>query len=389
MKILYYSAHPHLQLNAPTGYGTHMREMINAWRKIGIEVKTLIAGDLSRGAFEGVPQKRHQNYKEFIPKLVWETFKDFQLMRFDASLEKKLSQVIDDFQPDLIYERVTYLQNSGVKTANRKAIRHISEVNAPYPLERVELSGKSLLVSFGRNVERQILAASNKIVVVSTALADHFEAILPGVKSKVLVVPNNVNQDKVVLQPDKIQELRKEFGLADQLVVGFVGSIFPYHGVDILIQSFAKLPGRTGVKLLIVGDGLTLPDLKEQARKLGVFSDVIFTGSVPHAEVYNYIQLMDICCLMRSNWYMSPVKIFEYGVMKKAVVAADVSAVRDVMTSAEAMIVSDDAVAFQAALQKLIHDPILRDELGGKWHEKVIKNHTWDIAAQKILDLCE
>ena len=146
MKILYYSPHPQLSMHAPTGYGTHMREMIAAWRRMDIEVHTCIAGDLNDGQVG--TSKSSQNskatiVKKLIPNYLWQSLRDLSLMKFDKAQQRNLENQIESFQPDVIYERVAYLQDSGIKTAQKYGIRHVSEINAPYPEERVFFSGNS------------------------------------------------------------------------------------------------------------------------------------------------------------------------------------------------------------------------------------------------------
>ncbi|HKL03250.1 MAG TPA: glycosyltransferase family 4 protein [Cryomorphaceae bacterium] len=392
MKILYYSPHPHLQIDAPTGYGTHMREMIKAWRLMGIEVKTLIAGDLLFPEREESSLRQRDTgsksfLKKLLPTLIWESLKDLRLMLYDFKLEKELGAMIDSFEPDFIYERVAYIQNSGIKVARKKGIKHIAEINAPYPEERVMFSGKSLFLETARNAEREVLVYSHGVSVVSSALKEHFEKCLPDSSLKIRVIPNAVNQSEVSHNRDAVNQLKEQYKLQGCCVIGFVGSIFPYHGVDILIEAFSKIPGEQ-LRMLVVGDGETLPELKSKARALGVLNRVIFTGSVPHREVYTFIELMDVCCMAKSNWYGSPVKIFEYGLMRKAVIAPDVVPVRDVMTDKDGVLVEPTVKSLQNAFKKLIDSPEFRDEIAANWHRKVISQYTWDVAAGNTLELC-
>ena len=172
-------------------------------------------------------------------------------------------------------------------------------------------------------------------------------------------------------------------------VIGFVGSIFPYHGVDLLIEAFAGLDENPDLRLLIVGDGSTLPELKSLAKRLGVLNRCIFTGSVPHRRVYAFMEVMDICCMARSNSYGSPVKIFEYGLLKKPVVAPDTVPVRDVMIHGEdAILVEPNVQSILDALQELLDDHTLALKMAGSWHEKVLLNHTWDNAAKTLIEAC-
>lgn len=391
MKILYYSPHPQLSMYAPTGYGTHMREMIAAWRQMGIEVRTCIAGDADQEEYksqENSNKGRFSSLKKAIPSILWQSLRDFSLIRFDNKQETILADVIEEFHPDVIYERVAYLQNSGIKCAEKYGIKHVSEINAPYPEERISFSGKSFFIGAAKNIEREILIRSSGISVVSSALKNYLVKILPSAESKILVVPNSVNPIEKQFTDSDIEALRSNYGIDNEIVVGFVGSMFPYHGVDILIKAFAQIPLEKNLKLLIVGDGLILHELKALAKALNVFQKVIFTGSLPHREVYANIELMDICCMPKSNWYGSPVKIFEYGLLQKPVIAPDEIPMHDVMGIDDGEIVAPTVEAFYEALIKLVDDEGRRSLVAKNWHKKVMENYTWNEAAKKTLTLC-
>lgn len=389
MKILYYSPHPQLKLDAPTGYGTHMREMIAAWRRMDVEVKTYIAGDLGGDAYGETRPSKLARFKKFIPSVLWETLKDFQLIRFDKGLEPRLKALIKEFEPDLIYERVAYLQNSGVKTAEQMGVKHIAEINAPYPEERVYFSGRSFFVKQAKDHERQILAKSDWVTVVSSDLKSHLQEKLTDIDSKIMVVPNCVNPSETTHTLEDVATIRESYQLTGKMIIGFVGSIFPYHGVDLLIEAFSKIEGSSDSRLLIVGDGEALSELKAKARSLGLLDRCIFTGSVPHRQVYPFIEAMDICCMPNSNWYGSPVKIFEYGLMKKPVIAPDLGPLRDVMTDGEnGLLVEPNPVALKEAIEKLVNDQDLRERIARSWHEKVLLEYTWGTAAKKVLKAC-
>ena len=392
MKILYYSPHPQLRSDAPTGYGTHMREMIAAWRRMGIEVKTLIAGEQGSPAEAEMQNRgvvpRYSGWKKFIPPLIWESVRDLSLQRFDRMMEAELVEFIADFQPDVVYERVNYLQDSGINAARKMEVKHIAEINAPYPEERVAFSGRSLLTGRARKTERSFLLHSHGISVVSSALKKYLEEKTAEKSTRIAVIPNAVNPKTDDEIPQKAKALRAKYGLDDSLVIGFVGSMFPYHGVDILIKAFAEIHTAHKIRLLIVGDGAILSDLKQLTHTRGISGKVIFTGSRPYREVYALIDCMDICVMPKSNWYGSPVKIFEYGLRNKPVIAPDVVPVRDVMTAEDGILVSANVLDFSEALVLLIKNAALRNRLAGNWHNKVVEKYTWDAAAKNTLDLC-
>jgi len=393
LKIIYYSPHPNLNLSDPAGYGTHMREMINAFRELGHEVITCIMGgeekqrdDMSIQFNESLPKKA---IKSLTPTRIWQSLKDIDLIRFDKTAAKKLELLVKKEKPDLIYERGFYMMISGVETAKKYEVKHILEINAPYTEEKTELEGKSLLFKKAAQREQQQVENTSQVVVVSSALKKYFSEKYPSAEQKILITPNAVDPAKTKADAVKTQELTVRYSISeDELVIGFVGSIFPHHGVDDLIHAFHQLveKGLYELKLLIVGDGETLDQLKQLAHELDTDNKVIFIGNVPSNEVYNYIELMDICIMAKSNWYGSPVKIFEYGSMGKAIIAPDVDPVRDVMQNeVHGILIRSSVSELTAALKKLLSDKALKEKIARNFQQKVLSEHTWLKMAEKIL----
>src|SRR5687767_9075679 len=200
MKILYFSPHPDLNLASPAGYGTHMREMIHAFRDLGHEVETCIMGGEQQPG--SVPPKNglKQMVKSFVYGRIWESLRDLRLVRFDRYARKRLSDKVTAFMPDVIYERGYYLMTSGVRVAREKKITHILEMNAPYLEEKAEMQGRGLL-SPGLKREKEQISKTDRLVVVSTALKEYYEKKYPGTASKTLVTPNAVRPDSVSSDP--------------------------------------------------------------------------------------------------------------------------------------------------------------------------------------------
>jgi glycosyltransferase involved in cell wall biosynthesis len=130
--------------------------------------------------------------------------------------------------------------------------------------------------------------------------------------------------------------------------------------------------------------------LKRQAALQLGDDAVVFTGRVPHHAVFDYIQLMDIAVMPRSNWYGSPMKIFEYGILSKAVIAPDNGPVRDVMVhEQDGILIQPGTHSLTAALQRLLHDESLRKQLGDNFREKILAQYTWNKQAEFILSHCK
>lgn len=387
MKILYFSPHPNLYLQIPSGPGVHMREMILAFEELGHEVQPLIMGGNDQQFSSGSPVTSSKSVKarvkRFIPNAVWASAKDMNLAKFDQHAKAELLEAIRSFQPDLIYERANYAMVSGVEAAKEMQIPHVLEMNAPYPEEKAEMEGKGLFHRASIRKELRQLSETNLVVVVSSALETYVKNRVP--EQKVVVTPNAIRSN--FTPPNASASLKEQLGIAPSaLVFGFVGSIFPYHGVDRLISAFAKLK-KDHTHLLIVGDGYVLEELKLQAKNLGIQSHVSFTGSVPHSRIYDHIAIMDITIMATSNWYGSPVKIFEYGALNKAIIAPNVVPVQDVLTHLEdGLLVEPTVESISEAMSKLARDQELRSKLAASFHQKVLSEYTWERMAKRILD---
>ena len=92
-------------------------------------------------------------------------------------------------------------------------------------------------------------------------------------------------------------ELAKELGLMDKTVIGYVGSMVMYRGLELLVEAFSLMPQdiRDQSSLLFVGDSASMESVKRSCDKFGLSkNEVIFTGRVPHDQVSSYYSIIDI-----------------------------------------------------------------------------------------------
>ncbi|MCJ7658106.1 MAG: glycosyltransferase, partial [Anaerolineales bacterium] len=189
-------------------------------------------------------------------------------------------------------------------------------------------------------------------------------------------------------------DVRSELGLDDKVIVGFVGTIVFYHGIE-LFSTLARNCRSSGddVHFMIVGAdqvyGQGIDQLRSTLDREQLSNMFTFTGPIPNTEVPNYIAAMDICLLPRFMWYGSPMKIFEYAAMRKAIVAPDQENIRDVLTHGETAILvePENPDKLVQAVQELVRDERLRDQLGKAARERILSRHTWNKNAERILEI--
>jgi glycosyltransferase involved in cell wall biosynthesis len=391
MKFLYVCTHPHINIAEHSGPGTHVREVIKALRNQGHEVAVFASGGDQIESTTSIGGSRAKSsLRKWIPRFIWESLKELQLLRHNRRMVSTLQEIIRREQPDVVYERAYYLQTACSKVCHHLHIKHIIEINAPYPEEKKAMQGSGCFHFLSQQSERVQVELASKVVVVSSALKKYLLNRIDVAPGKIEVIPNAVRSD--FGENRNTSDVKFKWGIQESdFVIGFVGSIFPYHGVDRLIKSFASLQNHSHwpmLKLLIVGNGEVLPALKEMAIELGVQSKVVFTDKVPHQDVASYIDCMQVTVMPHSNWYGSPVKVFEYAALNKIVIAPDNVPVRDVMKNGEdGLLISEAQKDLELALIRVLDNREEADAMAMHFHTKVMSTCTWESVGQKILRL--
>lgn len=401
MRILYLSPHPTHDTFSDVGYSTHQREMINALRELGHEVIPEIIGNYSYQTVEvgnsDVIEKQQISVrgkmKKFIPTGIWQAAKDIAMRKHDKGFVRaKFEKAIVENQPDVIYERSEMLCSSGVILANKYKIPHFYEVNGPGVEEMAKLEGQSLLETFAHRFEQRKFRLSNGLFTVSSAMKDYLKEEYRVKESKINVMPNAFDPSAFrPLNKEEKAEMKMKLGLNSGLIIGFIGSILPFHGVELLIDAFKEVSDiHQQSQLLIVGSGSGFEEMKAYVESAFPPNKVVFTGQVPHADAYKYIDVMDVAVMATSNWYGSPVKIFEYGAMNKAIIAPNVDPVRDVMRNEEdGLLIDSNIEQLKVAIIRLLGDSGLRSDLARNFHKKVWDHHTWQQNAKSVVEIIE
>jgi glycosyltransferase involved in cell wall biosynthesis len=168
-----------------------------------------------------------------------------------------------------------------------------------------------------------------------------------------------------------------------------VGSLKPWHGTETLFEAFRTLHATAPhTHLLIVGDGPGREALEEYAR-VNDFKDVVtFTGSVSYDNIPYYISAMDITVapyIHSENFYYSPIKLFEYMIMGKPVIAGRIGQVEEVIDNDGTGVLFEPGNIAQltAVLAQLVADAPRCQRLGARAQAWVQQERTWDNNARR------
>jgi glycosyltransferase involved in cell wall biosynthesis len=294
--------------------------------------------------------------------------------------------------PDFMYQRYARFSWAGVVAA-LKLRRPLfleyngSEVWVGRHWDRV---GKLDLLE---RYEQLNLQAATRIFVVSDVERRNLEN--RGIaSSKIVINPNGVDTD--VFHPGVGGEnLRQTLGITNgDIVVGFVGTFGPWHGVLVLAEAIKSIACDSPIRFMFVGNGSLHGDVYQVLKSEVDKRRVIFTGPVEHKDVP---ALLDACDVLASphvpltdgsEFFGSPTKLFEYMAMSKGIVASRLGQIGDVLRDGETAILVEpgDAKALAVAIQRLAQSETLRNRLGEKARETAVRNYTWRHNAQRVLD---
>ncbi|WP_189044288.1 glycosyltransferase family 4 protein [Aliidongia dinghuensis] len=380
MKILY-----HHRTRAADGCRVHIEEMIASLRGLGHEVlvvaprQSRVEPSESKGT-GWVPWLRQK-----LPRACAE------LLEFGYSLYAfaRLYAAYRRFRPDALYERYNLYTPTGVWLAALTRLPVLLEVNSPMVAERSEHGGLAL-TALADWTERLSWRSADYVLPVTRALARHVQA--KGVPDeRIVVIPNGINLSHI---PEPVEGARPKLplGLEGKTVLGFIGFMREWHGLDRVVELLAHPAAPADVHLLLVGDGPARAAIEAQAQALGVADRLTITGFLPHGDVPAYLAAFDIALQPAATEYASPLKLFEYLQAGRAIVAPDQSNIREILTHDRNALLFDlaEPAAFGEAILRLCREPALRERLGNAARATIAElNRTWDNNARQVVALLD
>ena len=284
----------------------------------------------------------------------------------------------------VVYERYAFFLVLSTWLAKRRGLTVLLEVNEVAGVRRAR---GLVLERLARRMERAVFGRADAVLVVSSFLAA--EARRRGADAaRIHLLPNAV--EAVGAGAGDRARTRRELGIADRIVIGFVGWFDEWDRLDLLVAAFADLHAtRPTAHLLLVGDGPVAGRVREDLERRGLGRAVTLTGPVPRVDVPRHLAAMDLGVLPASNPFGSPIALFEMMAAGKAVVAPDVAPVRDVLAHDRTGVIvpQEDPKALGAALGRLLDDAGLRERIGAAARERVADAHTWAANARRIADI--
>jgi glycosyltransferase involved in cell wall biosynthesis len=377
MRILF-----HHRIASRDGQAVHLEEMIEALREQGHDILLVGPASFEQTGFGG-SSGLIDTIKRAIPAPAYEILE----IAYNFVAVLRLDKAIRSFQPDVIYERFSLFLLAGVWLHRIRRIPLLLEVNGPLFEERLSHDGLRLR-TLARHCQNYIWRNADYVLPVTAVLADRIH--ISGVPmERIAVIPNGINEKRFGVA-SSTEEAKQVLGLGGRLVLGFTGFVRQWHAMEKVIEFLAIEGEKLNLHLLIVGDGPSRQNLEKLAVDAGVANRFTITGVVDRDMIASYVAAFDVALLPGINDYASPLKLFEYMYMGKAIVAPDQQNIREVLTDDKDALLFDgsDGDAMTAAIRRLSKDAALRNRLSIE-AKSTLKNRDfyWSSNARKVVKL--
>ena len=405
MKILYLCSDAGIPVLGRKGASVHVRQLIAAFARAGHKVALAtpsltkspwdepaeVAAEIIHCRLGAAAQDAVEAVKEYGGGLGVPTPLAGELRRILASQElaANLLRRFKGEPPDFIYERASLFGTAGVTLARAWKVPLLVELNAPLVEEQSLYRGGGL-GALALAAEKHTLTQADAVFTVSAPLREHVLG-LGAAADRVRVLPNGVDPELFRPAP-RDEALRARLGLDGGPVLGFLGGLRPWHGVEVLPELLARLTRKyPGAQLLFAGDGQLRGELERRLGELGLSQRAVFTGALPHEEVPAVVRLFDVALApypaLDHAFYFSPLKVFEYMACGCAVAASDCGQISEVIRDGEnsLLVPPGDLDALTCACERLLGDAGLRAQLGQAAAELIRREYTWDENAARVL----
>ena len=382
--------------------GAHIRGIVDGFRKLGHSVsiqsfpgvkpeedKEVSLANVQADARAAVRNEEHRSLlsklaesSKYAPEVVFE----FYEILYNLLVLIRLGKLVNNTKPGLIYERYSMFMVGGILIAKIFRVPVVLEINDSALVDRVR---PLYLRKLARLFEAWAFRNANGLVFISSYFKDqameNYRDMAPAI-----VLPNGADTDKFNANLYDREKIRKSLGIEDKMVCGYVGAFVYWHGIDWFANKVIPIiKQHPNLVLLLVGDGVCYKEIMNQVVENNVEQQVILTGRVDHEKVPYYIAAMDYGILPDSNQYGSPMKLFEFMAMGKAMVSPAFPPIAEVVRDGETgwLFEPGDQQACVDLVLKLAEEEASIKEVGNNAQHYIERNRQWKHNVESVFDL--
>uniref|UniRef100_B8HLM7 Glycosyl transferase group 1 n=1 Tax=Cyanothece sp. (strain PCC 7425 / ATCC 29141) TaxID=395961 RepID=B8HLM7_CYAP4 len=373
------STRPQAEASGPRA---HILGVIRAFEALDWEVETFIAGDWVPLPWVAKGSERT------LRSNPWRTLAADLLRIWMNYRNQRRAWKLFGPKVDWVYERFGAFQSLGRYFQQRGQVPWILETNALL-YEEAKLERQSIILAdLARALELRAYRQCDLLVCISQALKERIVQVAGIPADKVLVVHNGV--DTQWFDPQRYQPRR----LFSGLTIGFVGGLFVWQGLDLLLQALHELKRDEDLSfnLVVIGDGVMRQPWETLAAKLGLNEQVKFTGWLSPAQLPPYLAGFDLgfsghLDVQGRAVYRSPLKLYEYMAMAKPVITSEVEDTQTLVRVGETgfLFPAGDLQGLKQALRSAWQQQNHLAAMGAQARADVVAHHSWQARVSQMM----
>lgn len=399
MHVLYACADPGIPYWGTKGASIHVRSFTRALAEAGHDVSVVMSriGRHSLPLPDRIQLLEVPNEQEGLFDADLNTPPDALALLSEArqflqnrSMQDIINDILAHRPVDIICERYSLFSIAGRESARWHNVPFVLEINAPLIIEQKE-HRRLILEPLAREIEKYLFSTADCVVPVSEPLAGYIKSTVPD--ATVRAIANGVDIEAFT-NVTNAKDWRRHWGLLDHRVrlIGFVGSLKPWHGLDLLLEAFAGIiASGQFAKLVLVGDGPLRSTIENDVVSRRLSEHVIFAGALPHSDVPSATQALDILVAPypeMDHFYFSPLKVYEYMAAGKPIVASRIGQISEILEDGTTalLVPAGQVPALTSAISTLLGDKTLSAHLGTSAQQVARAQHAW---AHRVVEWSE
>ncbi len=312
---------------------------------------------------------------------------------------RRLEELIPRLRPDIVHAHSPALNGiAALRAARKRGIPVVYEMRASWEDAAVDHGTTregSLRYQLSRRLETHVLQRADAVTTICDGLAEEIRS--RGIPAgRITVIPNAVDIEDFQLIEHTDVELREKLSLGSGPVLGFIGSLYGYEGLELLIRA---LPGivavHPGTQVILVGGGPAEASIRRLAAELDMNRRVHFVGRVPHEDVRRYYSIIDLLVYarisIRLTEIVTPLKPLEAMALGRLYIASNVGGHREVVPRMlqPCLFKPDDPAALAHAALELLAARDRWPRLAAAGRSYVAGERTWRHSVERYTQVYE
>lgn len=235
-------------------------------------------------------------------------------------------------------------------------------------------------------IERELVAEAWRVIVCTKFMEGEVSYALNAPHDKLDIIYNGIIANKFDFEfpAEEVQPFRARFALPYEKIVMFVGRGVPEKGAQVLIDAFPKVREQYRDAKLVIAGGGSKQHLIDQANRLGIAMQTLFTGFIPDDDLLRLYKVADVACFP-SLYEPFGIVALEAMASKTPVVVSDAGGLPEVVeaevTGTITQTNNTDSLAW--GIVRDLKDPENAKRMAENAYEKVVNVFNWDIIASQ------